>query len=89
MAVCRFYNSSNMASNITRFSLCDIDLNVEFTPLPDLNFDAEEIFSHEEAEEFNNDIGIAFVHLCAFSFVTFVTLLKFSYSSFFFNAYEY
>jgi hypothetical protein len=29
-----------MASNITRFSLCDIDLNVEFTPLPYLNFDA-------------------------------------------------
>ncbi|AES90169.1 hypothetical protein MTR_4g086090 [Medicago truncatula] len=47
-----------MASNISRFSQCDIDLNVEFTPLPDLNFDAEEIFSHEEAEEFNNDIGI-------------------------------
>jgi len=65
-----------MTSNITKFSLCDINLNVEFTPLPDLNIDTEEIFSHEEVEEFNNDnIGIVVVHLCAFSFVTFVTLL--------------
>ena len=65
-----------MTSNMTKFSLCDIDLNVEFTPLPDLNIDTEEIFSHEEAEEFNNEnIGIVVVHLCAFSSVTFVTLL--------------
>jgi len=76
MAVYRIYNSSNMASNITRFSLCDIDLNVEFTPLPDLNFNAEEIFFHEEAKEFNNDIGIVFVNLYAFSFVTFVCTKK-------------
>lgn len=65
-----------MTSNITKLSLCDIDLNIEFTPLPDLNIDTQEIFSHEEAEEFNKDnIGIVVVHLCAFSFVTFVTLL--------------
>ena len=36
----------------------------------------EEIFSYEGAEEFSNDnIGIVVVHLCAFNFVTFVTLL--------------
>jgi len=33
-----------MTSNITKFSLCDIDLNVEFTPLPDLNIDRRNIF---------------------------------------------
>ncbi|KAI5386953.1 hypothetical protein KIW84_073192 [Lathyrus oleraceus] len=42
-----------MASSTTRFSLCDIDLNAEFIPLPDLNIGEE-----EDVEETNNNIGI-------------------------------
>jgi len=30
-----------MASTDARFTLCDIDLNGEVTPLPDLNIDVE------------------------------------------------
>lgn len=55
-----------MASSSTRFSLCDIDLNVEFIHLPDLNIGEE-----EDVEETNNNIGNVFILLCTFVFVSF------------------
>lgn len=59
-----------MASSTTRFSLCDIDLNVEFILLPDLNIGEE-----EDVEETNNNIGNVFILSCAFVFVSFSFLI--------------
>jgi len=59
--------ASTMASTNVRFTLCDIDLNVEITLLPNLNIDAEisltnqTIFGLEvSAEESKNGTGTKF-----------------------------
>jgi len=78
-----------MTSTNARFTLCDIDLNGEITPLPYLNIDVEISLTNqpifgleerdeenlEETEESNNDTGTIFISLCLF------TLSLISYST--------